>query len=288
MLPKGNIIFNHEGSLKLILMVNDNIVQVFKALSHPSRVEILDLLKDGPMPTGELSEKFQVSRYAIMKHLKVLEEAGLVLVRRHGRIRLNYLNVIPLQTLYNRWVSKYESNLSTSLMNLKEKLEANEGSLLNMKNNVGQLEVSSFQIEQEIIINAPIQSVFSALTENINDWWAFRLGQPNSKMIFEPKLNGRFYEDWGNGQGALWGTVIHYKEPEEIKLIGLLGMKGAVNSHYVYKLEERGSSTILKLSHHAVGLLEPQWEEEHRHGWNELLNKLLKEYVEKKVGNKGE
>lgn len=264
-------------------MVNDEIIHVFKALSHPSRVEILDLLRDGPMPTGEISEQFQVSRYAIMKHLNILEDAGLVLVRRHGRLRLNYLNVIPLQSLYNRWVSKYESNLSSSLMNLKEKIEANEGRNLKMKTNEGKFELGSFQIEQEIIIEAPIQSVFNALTENINDWWAFRLGEQNSKMIFEPKLNGRFYEDWGNGQGVLWGTVIHYKEPEEIKLIGLLGMKGAVNSNYVYKLEERGSSTILKLSHHAMGLLEPQWEEEHRHGWNELLNKLLKEYVEKKV-----
>lgn len=55
-------------------------------------------------------------------------------------------------------------------------------------------------------------------------------------MIFEPKLNGRFYEDWGNEEGAIWGTVIYFKEPEEIRLTGLLGMKGTVDSNYVYKL----------------------------------------------------
>jgi DNA-binding transcriptional ArsR family regulator/uncharacterized protein YndB with AHSA1/START domain len=276
--------FNYGRRVNVEFMVNDDIVQLFKALAHPSRVEILDHLKNGPMSTGELSDKFQVSRYAIMKHLNILEETGLVLVRRHGRLRLNHLNVIPLQSLYNRWVSKYESNISTSLMNLKEKIEADEGRKLKMENIEGKLELGSFQIEQEIVIDAPIHSVFDGLTENINDWWAFRLGEnKDSKMIFEPKLNGRFYEDWGNGQGVLWGTVIHYNAPEEIKLVGLLGMKGAVNSNYSYKLEEKGSSTVLKLTHHAMGLLEPQWEEAHRHGWNELLNNLLKGYVEKKT-----
>lgn len=261
-------------------MESHELTEMFKALAHPSRVEILDFLKDGPMTTGELSDKFDVSRYAVMKHLNILESAGLVVVRREGRIRLNYLNAVPLQQLYNRWVSKYESQLASSLLNLKNKLEDEERRIVEMDNNQEKMKLGSFQIEQEVEIRASRERVFKALTEEINEWWAFRLGAKDSRFSFEPKINGVFYEDWGNGQGAVWGTVIYLKEQEEIRMNGLLGMKGAVNSNYTYKLEERGNSTVLKLSHHAVGLLEPQWEEAHQHGWHELLGQYLKKYVE--------
>lgn len=57
-------------------------------------------------------------------------------------------------------------------------------------------------------------------------------------------------------------------------------MRGAVNSDYSYVLEELGDATVLKLTHQAAGLLDPEWEEQHCHGWQELLGKLLKEFVE--------
>lgn len=262
-------------------MEND-MAPIFKALSHPARIEILDFLYHGPMTTGELSDKFQVSRYAIMKHLDILEQVSLVVVRREGRERLNYLNAVPLQQLYNRWVKKYEAKLSSSLLNLKDKLEENGRGTTTMDNKEKKLSFGTFQIEQEVTIEAPIKRVFKGLTEDINDWWEFRLGGKDSKrLILEPRMNGLFYEDFGNEQGVVWGTVIYFKEPEEIRLIGLLGMRGAVNSHYSYKLEDRGSSTVLRLSHDTVGLLEPQWEEEHRKGWEYLLGRL-KEYAESK------
>lgn len=81
-------------------------------------------------------------------------------------------------------------------------------------------------------------------------------------------------ENWDNGQGAIWGTILYYKENTEIRSQGLLGMKGAVNSHYSYQLENNGDSTTVKLSHSAVGLLDPNWEESHSRGWSLLLNKL--------------
>ena len=262
-------------------MNNNEITELFKALAHPSRVEILDILKDGPLTTGELSDKFKVSRYSIMKHLNILESAGLVVVRRQGRIRLNFIHAVQLQQLYSRWVSKYESQLASSLLHLKNNLEEDNKGDKDMEN--GQEKkgsMGSFQIEQEVVIHAARERVFKALTEEINGWWAFRLGTGHSRFTFEPKINGLFYEDWGNGQGVLWGTVVYIKKDEEIRLNGLLGMYGAVNSSYIYKLEDKGNSTLVKLSHQAVGLLEPQWEEAHQHGWNELLGKLLKNYVE--------
>jgi uncharacterized protein YndB with AHSA1/START domain len=141
--------------------------------------------------------------------------------------------------------------------------------------------MDSFQIEQEITIHAPRERVFQALTEEIGEWWAFRVGEDQkTKLVFESQLGGRFYEDWGNGQGALWGTVNYFKAPVEIRMVGVLGMSGAVTSAYKYKLEEKDGSTVLKLSHLASGILLPKWEEEHRQGWSMLLGKCLKEYVE--------
>lgn len=252
-------------------MINEEVTHLFKALSHPIRVKIIDLLKKGPMATGEISEHFDVSRYAIMKHLNILEEVQLIVARKHGRRRLNFLNRIPLQEVYNRWGSKYESNLSKSFTNLKFSLE-NGGTNF--------MKIDSFQIEQEIEIHAPVERVFNALVNDINDWWEFRLEADNSHLTFDSKVGGFFMENWGNEQGAIWGTVLYFKENEEIRLQGLLGMTGAVNSHYGYKLEGNGSSTSVKLSHSAVGLLDPEWEEAHSNGWALLLNKL-KMHVEK-------
>jgi DNA-binding transcriptional ArsR family regulator len=260
-------------------MVNQGLVEVFKALSHPIRIDILDELKKQPLSTGEISNKYEVSRYSIMKHLTVLVDANLVLIRRKGRLRLNYINVIPLQEVYNRWVSKYEAPYASSLIQLKNLIQEREGEKMN---ETTEGKVSSFQIEQEIVIRAKRETVFKALTEDINSWWKFRLGADDSKLIFEPHLMGRFYEEWGIGEGALWGTVTYYKKNEEIRLNGILGMNGAVNSFYSYKLSGDGNETVLQVSHHAEGILEPQWEESHRHGWNELLAQHLKDFVEKK------
>ncbi len=143
------------------------------------------------------------------------------------------------------------------------------------------LKQDTFQIEQEITINAPRGQVYKALIEEIDQWWAYRLsGTAKSKLTLEPKVGGRFLETWHNDEGALWGSVMYVKAPEEIRLNGLLGMRGAVNSAYSFLLEDKGDETILKLSHHACGLLDPQWKEMHESGWKELLGTFLKEYVE--------
>jgi DNA-binding transcriptional ArsR family regulator/uncharacterized protein YndB with AHSA1/START domain len=260
-------------------MENDDLTVVFKALSHPERREILDRLRQRPMTTGELSEGSAVSRYQVMKHLNLLEEANLVLVRRAGRLRYNHLNPIPLRQMYDRWVSQYESGIAGSLLNLKGQLE---GSLKQME--LGKPKYDSFEIEMEVTIDAPRALVFDALTRDINQWWAYRLGEARpSTLHFEPKMGGRFYEDWGNGEGAVWGTVYYIQSPQEIRVSGPLGMKGAVTSDYTYVLEEKGSSTVLKLSHQASGLLHPDWEKNHRHGWQELLGDFLKAFVEKQL-----
>jgi DNA-binding transcriptional ArsR family regulator len=283
----GNRLFGSEAFLKHAdkgyfsltkeqHMETEDLTTVFKALSHPARREILDLLKRGPLTTNEVSEQFEVSRYQVMKHLDLLEEANLVLVRRKGRMRYNYLNPVPLRQMYDRWVSQYESGLAGSLLKFKEQMERGTSNMVQ-----GKLKHDSFEIELEVTIDAPREKVYEALTRDIDMWWAYRLGgERKSNLHVEPKFGGRFYEDWGNGEGAVWGTIYYIKSPEEIRVNGPLGMKGAVNSDYSYVLEAKGDSTVLKLSHHATGLLDPESEQSFRHGWQELLGQFLKDYVE--------
>lgn len=98
--------------------------EVFKALADPSRRQLLDELfeRDG-QSLSELEEKLPMSRFGVMKHLKVLEEAGLVTSRRRGREKLHFLNPVPIQVIYERWVSKYAASWAAPLTRLKQDLE---------------------------------------------------------------------------------------------------------------------------------------------------------------------
>lgn len=97
---------------------------VFKALADPTRRGILDRLRNQPRTTGELCEAFpELTRFGVMKHLDVLEEAGLVIVRREGRERWNHLNTVPIQQIYERWMSRFAAPHSASLLKLARKLE---------------------------------------------------------------------------------------------------------------------------------------------------------------------
>jgi DNA-binding transcriptional ArsR family regulator len=103
----------------------DELEGVWRALSSPVRRSILDALMEGPRTTGSLDERFpELSRFAIMQHLKVLEAADLVIAVRDGRHRYNYLNPVPIQRIYDRWVSRYMKPWTDALTSLKHELEA--------------------------------------------------------------------------------------------------------------------------------------------------------------------
>lgn len=98
--------------------------EVFKALADPSRRHLLDVLykRDGRTLT-ELSAELDMTRFGTMKHLRVLENAGLITTRREGREKLHFLNPIPLQMIYDRWVSKYSARIARQMTTLKRTLE---------------------------------------------------------------------------------------------------------------------------------------------------------------------
>lgn len=108
----------------------DDLDAVWQALASPWRRRILDELRVGALPTGELVDALGVDRHQVIAHLQVLRQAGLVLVEKQGRRRLNHLNPVPIQQIYTRWVSNYEQSWTEALVGLKhtvERAEANVG-----------------------------------------------------------------------------------------------------------------------------------------------------------------
>lgn len=97
---------------------------MFKALADPTRRDLLDTLfaKDGQSLTA-LEERVPMTRFGVMKHLKVLEDAGLVVTRKQGREKLHYLNPVPIRLIHDRWVSKYAEPWASALVELKSQLE---------------------------------------------------------------------------------------------------------------------------------------------------------------------
>lgn len=98
---------------------------MFKALADPTRRFLLDLLfeREGRTLT-ELESQVDMTRIGVMKHLRLLEEAGLVVTRRSGREKLHFLNPVPIRLIHDRWIDKYTEHHASALANLKANLEA--------------------------------------------------------------------------------------------------------------------------------------------------------------------
>ena len=98
--------------------------KVFKALADPTRRFLLDRLfaRDGRTLT-ELESELEMSRFGVMKHLRVLEDAALVVTRRSGREKLHYLNPVPIRLVHDRWIGKYTEHGVAMLTDLKRDLE---------------------------------------------------------------------------------------------------------------------------------------------------------------------
>jgi DNA-binding transcriptional ArsR family regulator len=105
--------------------VDDNLV--FKALADPTRRFLLDLLFEREARTlTELESKVDMTRIGVMKHLRLLEEAGIVVTRRSGREKLHFLNPIPIRLIHDRWIDKYTERHASALVNLKTNSEAHK------------------------------------------------------------------------------------------------------------------------------------------------------------------
>lgn len=242
---------------------------IWKALSDPTRRSILDLLKSAPRTTGEISQYFakDLSRFAIMKHLGILEKAHLITTRKEGKSRMNYLNPGPIQKTYDEWVDqliqlKYYTDQTSRKMGQTAK------------------RIITSTIDLSSRIPADQTKVWEALTQQIDQWWVMDFNQSPTtvKMALEPKLGGLLYEDAGKNEGFVWATIIALHSPNHLVLRGDLSpdFGGPAISYLKFTLEEKKGTTILKLQDTIMGTISQKRLKEIKARWKVLLDALVK------------
>ncbi|HVL67445.1 MAG TPA: metalloregulator ArsR/SmtB family transcription factor [Vicinamibacterales bacterium] len=247
---------------------------VWHALGDPTRRTILDLLREGPKTVGQITDHFPTSRFAVRKHLNLLEAAHLVIVRWQGRERWNHLNVAPLQLVYERWVTPYQRIWAGRLTNLKRRLEGD--TTMPATPQTSTLE----RVEIEIDIAAPPAAVWDALTKETTLWWPtdFYTG-PATGFHMEPRIGGRLFEDWGDGAGVIWYEIFALNPGVSIDLQGSMGVPyGPAISLLHLELEARGDATRLKVSDATFGAGADCAAKES--GWRRVFAEGLKRHVE--------
>ncbi len=251
-------------------MNNNDLTPIWKALADPTRRHILDLLREKPHTTGELCDVFpDLTRYGVMKHIGVLEEANLILVRRQGKFRYNHLNVVPLQQIHERWLRPYEEQWAQSLIQLGQLAEGKTMSAP---------AITTHHIEQEIIVSAPLETVFAALLD-VNGWWGHRMSRQPDMLRLEPVVGGRFWEtrDGSDENGILWGMVTSIEPNDHIQFTGHMGMLGAILGNVVLcTIPEEDGTTRVTLSHQFMGDVPDYYLKGFGDGWANNLDWIKK------------
>ena len=264
---------------------------VFRALADPTRRQILDRLRHGSSTTGDVASKFAMSRYGVMKHLKVLQEAGLVLVQPRGRERWHFLNPVPIRSIYRRWIKPFEEPSSDHLLKLKQTLESEVVLELDSDSNGRkELEMSQEQLVgvihvlSEVVIEAGADRVWEALVDQTTSWWHsdfYTAPEPRSFLI-EASLGGRMYEDWGEGQGLIWGVVTGMRRGKMLQVVGDTGRAwgGPSRGFMTWTLEEEAGSTRLRFEQSQFGAVSKTTQDSLGSGWDFLFGECLKPWVE--------
>lgn len=240
---------------------------VFKALSDESRRKLLDLLflRDG-RSLSELEAHLPMTRFGVMKHLKVLKAASLIATRKNGRETLHFLNAVPIQMVYDRWVSKYSRGWARSLTELKYDLEAVEMAEAR--------KAETTNLVFEIYINTTPEKLWQALTD----------GAMTEKYYYGTRVesdwkNGSIYRYLGSdGTSLVDGQVV---ESERLKrLVTTFNphwdpqSEGQITeSRVTFEIEKLGDACKLTLVHEGLGVGEPLTDGIFR-GWSEILSGL--------------
>lgn len=233
---------------------SDEVGDVWRALANPVRRRLLDELAGGPRTTGELDVAIpELSRFAVMQHLGVLTDAGLVLVRRRGRYRYNHLNPVPLRRWYEQWVAPLADGAAAELLALQRDVESGGGSVSSTTE-----QVRTVRIESELRFRAVPEQVFSVLTERTAEWFPLSYGGERlAAIVVEPWVGGRHFEDWGDGAGYLYGHVTVFDPPRRYATRGRIMAGTILDTDYL--LTAADEDTVLAMTKTAFG---PMTEEE--------------------------
>ena len=215
--------------------------EVFKALADVSRRRLLDRLfeRDGQTLT-ELSDSLPaMTRFGVMKHLRLLEEAGLVTTRRAGREKLHYLNAVPIRLIHDRWIGKYRKTRAAALAELK----------LDMEEEMATTDTRPAQV-YTVYIRAPREKVWAAITTPEFTRRYFFGSEPHSTWKAGAPLN---WTEHGTGRPLVDGEVIECSPPRRlvhswiVRYDDALALEGA--SRVTWELEETGGVTKLTAVH---------------------------------------
>jgi DNA-binding transcriptional ArsR family regulator/uncharacterized protein YndB with AHSA1/START domain len=249
----------------------DDTAPLWRALADPTRRRILDLLRQRPLITGEIAAQFPVSRIAMMRHLEVLSEAGLVTSRKRGRERWHYLNAVPLQQLHRRWTDPAAAGFASGLLRLADTVEAEGRHMEPIR--------PTIDIALDIEIAGTPAAVFAALTKDVGGWWGhpFVTARATS-LALEPRLGGLFAERWDSG-GQVIASVTGWAQDEHLALTGSFHM-GVGIGVAAFDLVGSGAGTLLRFAFRAIGVADAAVAKDMSRGWAELVQTRLKGLVE--------
>jgi DNA-binding transcriptional ArsR family regulator len=212
---------------------------VWRALASPWRRRLLDRLRTAPATTGELAAGLpELSRFAVMQHLAVLTEAGLVLPERRGRDRVNHLNPVPLREWYERWVQPMADTGAAELLALRRAAEKGTAAMSDAIE-----PIRTVRLAYDLRINASAERTFEVMTQQMSDWRPYTYGgERTRRVVLEPRVGGAHYEDWGAPAGHLYGHVTVYDPPARWATRGRLSAGTTLDSDY--QLTEAGPGAV--------------------------------------------
>ncbi len=208
---------------------------VFKALADPTRRGLLDeLFREDGQTLGALEARLPMTRFGVMKHLKILEEAGLVVVRRRGREKLHFLNPVPIRLVHDRWVSKYTEPFVAALSDLKHDLE--------------KAEEKTMEKIFEIYIKTTPERLWTAITDT-----EMRRKYNFGAVVTSDWTPGSRYESVGGGTPIFEGENLEVDPPRRLvqSFRALWGedVRSEGTSRVTWEIEPVGDSCLLRVTH---------------------------------------
>ncbi len=231
---------------------------VFKALADSTRREILDLLQQQDGRTlSDLDAHLPMTRFGVMKHLKILEEAGLITTQKVGREKHHFLNPVPIQLVYDRWVSRYAQPFTNKLAELKYQTEKTMSNTIKHK--------------YQILIQASAEKIWEALTsEEMSPHYYFG-------TVIQTDWNvGSPYSYEGERGTLLNGKILEIEPPH--KLVQTFNAqweddaKAVGESKVTWLIEEEGAASMVTLIHE--DLKDDPYVQGFFEGWARILSSL--------------
>jgi DNA-binding transcriptional ArsR family regulator len=261
---RGNVVPLARGGL-----ADDTAPLCARWPTRPRRIP--DLLRERPLITGEIAAQFPISRIAVMRHLEVLSEAGLVTSGKRGRERRHYLNTVPLQRLHRRWADPAAAGFAAALLRLQDTVEAEGRQMEPIR--------PAIDIAQDIQIAGTPAAVFAALTKDVGGWRGHPFVTARATCLaLEPRLGGLFTERWDNG-GQVIASVTGWGQDQHLQLTGPFHMGVGVGVA-AFDLAGSGAGTLLRFSFRAIGVVGAAVAGGVSRGWADLIGARLKTLAE--------